>query len=87
MTEHVVRWEIAVDATTVHEAAEKAREAQLRPDTTATVFDVYTLGQDGNPIPGMPVEVDLSEDDECTCRCNEGRHCGGCGHAGCGYRP
>jgi hypothetical protein len=21
----------------------------------------------------------------CTCRCREGRHCGGCGHPGCGY--
>lgn len=23
----------------------------------------------------------------CPCRCQQGRHCGGCGHAGCGYRP
>ena len=23
--------------------------------------------------------------DECTCRCQQGRHCGGCGHEGCGY--
>ena len=23
--------------------------------------------------------------DKCTCRCNKGQHCGGCGHEGCGY--
>lgn len=23
--------------------------------------------------------------DTCRCRCREGRHCGGCGHLGCGY--
>jgi hypothetical protein len=83
--EHVVRWEITVEADTPREAAEKARASQLRPDTTATVFDVYTVDQHGNPVPGMPVEVDLY--DQCECRCREGRHCGGCGHAGCGYRP
>ena len=23
--------------------------------------------------------------DECTCRCQQGHHCGGCSHEGCGY--
>lgn len=22
----------------------------------------------------------------CNCRCRQGRHCGGCGHEGCGYK-
>ena len=35
-----VRWEIDVPAVTPQEAAAKARACMLRPDTTATVFDV-----------------------------------------------
>jgi hypothetical protein len=38
---YLVRWEIDSDAATPLEAAREARAAQLRPDTTATVFDVY----------------------------------------------
>ena len=35
-----VRWEIDVPAVTPQEAAGKARACMLRPDTTATVFDI-----------------------------------------------
>ncbi len=35
-----VRWEIDLPADTPQEAAVKARASMLRPDTTATVFDV-----------------------------------------------
>lgn len=33
-------------------------------------------------FPVLPVEIM-----PCQCRCNHGRNCGGCGHAGCGYTP
>jgi hypothetical protein len=42
---YLVRWEIDSDAATPLEAAREARAVQLRPDTTATVFDVYEDGQ------------------------------------------
>ncbi|HEY6020529.1 MAG TPA: hypothetical protein VIY48_11770 [Candidatus Paceibacterota bacterium] len=28
----------------------------------------------------------LPQKEKCTCRCMQGKHCGGCGHEGCGYR-
>ena len=38
---YLVRWEIDSDAATPLEAAHEARAAQLQPNTSATVFDVY----------------------------------------------
>jgi hypothetical protein len=34
-------WEIDIDAASPKAAAKKAREYQLDPDSTATVFDVF----------------------------------------------
>ena len=39
--EYHVRWEIDVLASSPHAAAQKAREAQTRPDTIATAFVVH----------------------------------------------
>ena len=36
-----VIWEIDIDADSPMEAAQEARAVQLRPDTTATVFNVW----------------------------------------------
>lgn len=46
-----VVWEIDVDAACPLEAAKKAREAQLREGTTATIFDVFRPPEKG-PIGG-----------------------------------
>ena len=40
-----VRWEIDVPADSPREAARKARACMLRPNTTATVFDVQEAGE------------------------------------------
>lgn len=108
--EYRVTWTIDVEADTPLDAAVKARGMQIRPNTTATVFEVqerrgHVRAEWAAPI----VEVDLSVDyshslppsdprseeypahlegfapGPCQCRCQEGRHCGGCEHAGCGY--
>jgi hypothetical protein len=36
-----VIWEIEIEANSAKEAAQRAREVQLRPDMPATVFDVW----------------------------------------------
>lgn len=61
--EYRVRWVIEVEADSPHEAAVKARAAQTRPDTTATVFQVQEHYQT-QPLRWAPpvVEVDLSKD-------------------------
>lgn len=48
-----VMWEIDVNATSMTDAARKARETQLDPDSAATVFDV----RDSRGFGGM-VDVD-----------------------------
>ena len=50
-----VTWVIDVDASSHEEAARKARAAQVRPGTIATVFTVQAPGV------GEPVVVDLAE--------------------------
>lgn len=92
--EWVVRWEFMTTATHARSAALKARAAQIRPIPPGTIaaFEVYgPLDQHGNPPQGPHVTIDLAAgpgpDAVCGCRCREGRHCGGCGHAGCGYLP
>lgn len=47
-------WEIDIDADSPIEAAQEARAVQLRPDTTATVFNVWEHT-------GMMHSVDLAE--------------------------
>lgn len=42
--EYRVRWEIDVLAASPSAAAKKAREAQTRPDTIATAFEVHERG-------------------------------------------
>lgn len=44
MTEYHVTWTIDVDADTAEDAARHAREIQLRPDSSATVFRVTQFG-------------------------------------------
>lgn len=39
--QHRVSWEIDVDAKDPRDAAQQARDAQLRPGTLATVFSVF----------------------------------------------
>jgi hypothetical protein len=69
---YFVRWEIDSDATTPLEAAREARAALLRPNTTATVFDVYESAK-CNPAYDPDFEstrIDLQEHEEeiFTCR-------------------
>ena len=50
-----VRWEIEVEAEMPQQAAEKARHYQVKPGTTATVFEVseirpYAIRRFGNPV-------------------------------------
>lgn len=52
-----VTWTIDIDALNPQDAARKAREAQTRPDTIATVFEVTDENGDSET-------VDLSELDE-----------------------
>jgi hypothetical protein len=54
-----VTWEIDVEASCPQEAAEKARHYQIKPDTTATVFDV--IEHDGD---GSVVRIDLTYPEE-----------------------
>jgi hypothetical protein len=49
-----VIWEIDIDADSPMEAAHEARAVQLRPDTTATVFNVWEHA-------GLMHSVDLAE--------------------------
>jgi hypothetical protein len=63
MPEYRVIWTIDVDAADPREAAEKARAAQVRPDTTATVFQVKPWGRTTQP-PEV-VEIDLSPERRC----------------------
>ena len=66
MTAYLVRWEIDLEADNPQQAAEKAREYQAKPDTTATVFDVFERYQ-GSDHPSDCQHValiDLSEPDE-----------------------
>jgi hypothetical protein len=42
MAEYLVRWDIDIEADSPDEAAQKAREIQLRYNSVATVFDVYS---------------------------------------------
>lgn len=57
MTMYRVTWEIDIDADSLEDAAEQAREIQLDRDSIATVFDV--TGPDGHKI-----TVDLNTDPE-----------------------
>lgn len=60
MTEYRVTWVIDVDADTPEDAARKAREYQIDPDSTANVFDVVN-----REIPeAKPVRIDLQDLDQ-----------------------
>lgn len=60
MPEYQVTWTIEVDAASPREAAEKARAAQFRLDTTATVFQVKPWGHTTQPPES--VDIDLGEE-------------------------
>lgn len=57
--EYRVTWVIDVEADGPTSAAVKARIAQLRPNTTATVFTV--VAREGGEDAGLADEVDLAE--------------------------
>ncbi len=57
-----VRWNIEVEATTPIEAAQKARFYQLKPGTTAKVFEIVEIKPCAVPRYGDPVTIDLSSD-------------------------
>jgi hypothetical protein len=65
--EYRVRWVIEVDADSPHDAAVKARAAQIRPGTIATVFEVQEYRQVRAEWAAPIVTIDLSECDECGC--------------------
>ncbi len=59
--EYIVRWETVVSTDQgLRDAAIKARQAQIRPNTTAVVFEVAMLDGHGNPVHDA-VTVDLME--------------------------
>jgi hypothetical protein len=66
MTEEIklfrVRWEIEIEAETPLDAAEKARFYQLKPGTTATVFEIAEVRPYAVRRYGDPVTIDLSSD-------------------------
>mgnify|MGYP006883087109 CR=1 FL=1 len=41
MSEYLIKWKIDIEADSPYEAAALARQIQLDPDSTATVFDVF----------------------------------------------
>jgi hypothetical protein len=57
-----VLWEIEVEAETPLEAAEKARHYQVKPGTTATVFEVAEVHPYAVRRYGDPVVIDLTQD-------------------------
>jgi hypothetical protein len=69
MADYRVIWEIDIDADSPREAAEKAREIQLRPHSIATLFNIIErkAGDDLNDwseiIASRTVEVDLNPEE------------------------
>lgn len=59
MPRYLATWEIDIEADTAHDAARQAHEIVRRPDTTATVYNVYEFDGDGDGN-----VIDLSEDDD-----------------------
>ena len=57
-----VRWQIEIEAETPREAAERARHYQVKPGTTATVFEVAEIHPYGARRPGDLVAIDLTPD-------------------------
>jgi hypothetical protein len=57
-----VRWEIDIEAETPREAAEKALAIRRKPDSIATVFDVWVEGR--QPDVDAPETIDLTPDDD-----------------------
>lgn len=60
---YLLRWEIDIEASSPQEAAEKAREYQTKPATTATVFDVFEK-QDAFSPGFLVATIDLSNPKE-----------------------
>ena len=67
MTAYLVRWIINVDADSEEKAAEKAREIQLDPTSTATIFDVTPCSPDGGFYIQNCKSIDLQVDLEDAC--------------------
>lgn len=67
-------------AATLREEAERVNAPG--PDHNLDLWAIYLAGASF-----LDGQVNLAKKYEvCRCRCTEGRHCGGCGHDGCGYR-
>ena len=66
MAQYLVRWEIDIEADAPEEAAQKARDAQMKLDTTDTVFDVFECepGGDSRQSAVLVAHVDLSYPEE-----------------------
>jgi hypothetical protein len=66
--------------TTLREAADRAHAEG--PYRSLTEWAVYV-----SAASFLEVEIARAKQYEpCKCRCQLGRHCGGCGHEGCGYK-
>ena len=50
MKGYTLYWKIEIDADSPREAARRARDIQLDPNNTATVFEVFEHDGDGEPI-------------------------------------
>jgi hypothetical protein len=61
MPEYVVRWEIDLTADDPRDAARHAREAQLDPETTAVVFEVWPRDAYESPDDRKVVDLDDPE--------------------------
>jgi hypothetical protein len=55
-----VRWEIEVEAETPLAAAEKARSYQVKPKTTAIVFEIAEIHPYAINLYSRPVTIDLA---------------------------
>jgi hypothetical protein len=55
-----VRWEIEVEAETALAAAKKARHYQVKPGTTATVFEIAEIHPYAVNRYGRPVVIELA---------------------------
>jgi hypothetical protein len=72
--------------------SERQRRIDDQADKVAELIGANpeTVMSDGNyGVSLTPDQLDkllaLIPTEKCTCRCREGKHCGGCGHDGCGY--
>lgn len=72
VTKYFVTWAIDIEATSPREAAEKAREAQLRPGSIANVFEVTCANEYGEAVTERIDLMDpVTSSDDDYIRCHE----------------